>query len=199
MIKVQGKIPRDVGVAVSGGIDSMVILNFLRRNHNVTAYNFDHGTKFGGKAADFVISYCKQANIPYKLGHIKNYRPKGVSKEEHWRNERYAWLTEQDQTIVLGHHLDDCLESYVFNMCNGKDYTIPYRHANCIRPFRLNKKDTLAEWALNNLIIWIEDPSNNDYSFRRNHIRCSVLPSVLKVNPGFYKIIAKRLAAEEVE
>ena len=125
--------------------------------------------------------------------------PAGVSPEEHWRNERYNWLTAQDQTIVLAHHLDDCVESWVFNMCNGKDYTIPYRHANCIRPFRLTPKIELEKWINQHEVKWANDPSNSDTAFKRNYIRNAVLPMVMNVNPGLPKVIAKRIAAETVE
>ena len=199
MIKVQGKIPRDVGVAVSGGIDSMAAVDFLRRNHNVTVYNFDHGTPFGESITDYIVRYCREHNLPYKIGALTEKRPRYASKEEHWRNERYKWLTAQDQTIVLGHHLDDCVESYVFNMCNGKDYTIPYRHANCIRPFRLTPKKEFCNWTVINSVKWSSDPSNFDKSFKRNYIRFEVVPKILEVNPGLPKVIAKRLKAETIE
>lgn len=199
MIKVQGKIPREVGVAVSGGIDSMVILDFLRRNHNVTVYNFDHGTKFGEQARELVIKYCDKHNIPYHLGKSSEVTPKGLSREEHWRNERYNWLKSFDQTIVVAHHLKDCLESYLFNMCNGKDYLIPYRHANCIRPFRLTDKDEIRMYAVNKKIPFLNDPCEFDDRLKRNFIRKELVPIVYEVNPGIYKVLSKRIAAEKVE
>ena len=200
MIKVQGKIPREVGVAVSGGVDSMVILNFLKKNHNVTAYHFNHGTKNADLFERFVRAFCYKIDIPLKVGDIKKPRAKGQSLEEYWREERYAWLRKQDQTIVLGHHLDDCVETYLFNMCHGKDYTIPYRHHNCIRPFRLNKKSQIVERLKNHKeIIWVEDPSNIDHKFKRNYIRCNLLPEALAINPGLYKVIAKRIKDEIIE
>ncbi len=200
MIKVQGKIPRNVGVAISGGVDSMVILDFLKRNHNVTAYHFNHGTKNADLFERFVRAACIKMEIPLKVGDIKNPKRKGQSLEEYWREERYSWLCKQDQTIVLGHHLDDCVESYLFNMCNGKDYTIPYRHHNCIRPFRLNRKSHIVERMKNHPdILWVEDPSNIDDKFKRNYIRWNLLPEALVVNPGLYKVIAKRIKDESVE
>ena len=200
MIKVQGKIPREVGVAVSGGADSMCILDFLRKNHNVTAYHFNHGTKNADLFERFVRASCLKMEIPIKVGDIKNSRAKGQSLEEYWREERYSWLREQGQTIVLGHHLDDCVESYLFNMCNGKDYTIPYRHYNCIRPFRLNRKLNIANWLKDHKdILWVEDPSNIDERFKRNYVRWNLVPTALEVNPGLYKVIAKRIKSETVE
>lgn len=199
MIKVQGKIPRDVGVAVSGGADSMSIMDFLRKNHNVTVYHFNHATKNADLFERFVREVCNKFDIPVVVGDIKNSKPKGKSWEEYWRDERYAWFAEQDQTIVLGHHLDDCVETYLFNMCNGKDYTIPYRHNNCIRPFRLTPKSELVKWVLNHGVVWYHDPSNFDKSFKRNYIRFDVLPKILEVNPGLPKVISKRIKAENVE
>jgi tRNA(Ile)-lysidine synthase len=200
VIKVQGKIPREVGVAVSGGADSMCILDFLRKNHNVTAYHFNHGTKNADLFERFVRASCLKMEIPIKVGDIKNSRAKGQSLEEYWREERYSWLREQGQTIVLGHHLDDCVESYLFNMCNGKDYTIPYRHYNCIRPFRLNRKLNIANWLKDHKdILWVEDPSNIDERFKRNYVRWNLVPTALEVNPGLYKVIAKRIKSETVE
>ncbi len=104
VIKIQGKIPRDVGVAVSGGVDSMVIMDFLRKNHNITVYHFNHGSKHSDLFELFVRKYCNHVNIPVKVGDIKTPKRKGQSLEEYWREERYNWLREQDQTIVLAHH-----------------------------------------------------------------------------------------------
>lgn len=193
MIKVQGKIPRSVGVAVSGGVDSMAALNFLMRNHDVTVYNFDHSTEYGATAHNYLLDYCNFHKIPFVSCYLEKDKPKGLSWEEFWRIERYEWLTSFEQTIVLAHHLDDCVESYVFNMTHGKDYTIPYRHSNCIRPFRLNKKAEFLDWAVRNAVYWMDDVSNTDTKYARNQIRKNVIPELLKVNPGLYKVVARKL------
>jgi tRNA(Ile)-lysidine synthase len=198
MINIQGDIPRSVGVAVSGGVDSMAVLDFLSRNHNIIAYYFDHGTDYGSKALDIVIDYCDGMNIPLQRGHLVNQRPPHMSMEEFWREERYAWFKTFDQTIVLCHHLDDCVETYVFNMCHGKMAHMPYRHANTIRPFRLNRKAELIKWAKKNDVPWLDDPSNDDNRYARNHIRNNLMPMVLKVNPGLHKVIKKKLSEQDV-
>ena len=199
VIKIQGKIPRKVGVAVSGGVDSMCILDFLCKNHDVTVYHFNHGSKTADLFERFVRVVCNKLQVPIKVSDIKNPRAKGQSLEEYWREERYSWLREQDETIVLGHHLDDCVESYVFNMCNGKDYTIPYRHNNCIRPFRLNRKTQFHNYAVNNQVVWIEDSSNVNTDYKRNYIRYEVMPKILEVNQGLHKVIAKRIKEELID
>jgi tRNA(Ile)-lysidine synthase len=196
MIKVQGKIPREAGVAVSGGVDSMVALDFLSRNHIVTVYCFDHGTTHSKLALEFVADYCNQNQLVLKTSKIESTKPNNTSWEEYWRDERYRWFKTFDQTIVLGHHLDDCIETYIFNMCHGSFRTIPYRHANCIRPFRLNGKDMLYDWAYKNKILVIDDPSNNDTIYKRNYIRKEVVPRIKEVNPGIDKVVRKMLIEE---
>lgn len=198
MIRIQGKIPREVGVAVSGGVDSMAVLDFLARNHKVTAYNFHHGTLYSDAALSVLEDYCDRKGIPLRKSRIQTEKPKQKSWEEHWRDERYSWLKGLEHTIVMAHHLDDCVETYAFNMCHGLMATIPYRHANVIRPFRLTSKDDMIDHCMRNGVPWLEDHSNKDTKYMRNHIRISVLPEMLKVNPGLHKVVKKMLMAEEI-
>jgi tRNA(Ile)-lysidine synthase len=199
MIKIQGKIPHDVGVAVSGGVDSMAILDFLSRKNTVTAYYFNHGTEYGNHVVNVIKEFCDSKNISLQIGHISSSRPKNKSAEEHWRDERYNWLRAQPREIVLGHHLDDCVETYLFNMCNGKNYTIPYRHANCIRPFRLSLKKDFVNWAIKHSIPFVDDPSNNDTKYNRNKIRHVLIPIVKSVNPGINKVLYKIIKEEIIQ
>jgi tRNA(Ile)-lysidine synthase len=198
MIKIQGKIPREIGVAVSGGVDSMAVLDFLSRRHVVTAYYFNHGTDYGNKVVDFIKEFCTSKSIILNIGYITSDRVKGKSAEEHWRDERYSWFKTFNQEIVLGHHLDDCVETYLFNMCNGKNYTIPYRHGNCIRPFRLTSKKDFVTWATNNSVPFMDDPSNNNTKYNRNKIRHELIPIVRSINPGIDKVVRKMLEQEKV-
>ena len=63
MIKLQGKLPRKISVAVSGGVDSMVALDFLKRNHVVNVLHYNHGTGHSDEAEAFVTRYCKDNGI----------------------------------------------------------------------------------------------------------------------------------------
>lgn len=199
MIKIQGTIPQQVGVAVSGGVDSMCALDFLRRRHAVTAYYFDHGTGYGMEAGKLVRGYCADHNVPLRYGVISQVeRPAGKSWEEHWRDERYAYLSAQPDEIVLAHHLDDAVETYVFNLCHGTPQTMPYRAGlahNCFRPFLLNRKAEFLNWAERHGVPWLEDPTNGSEKtdFNRARIRNRILPEILAVNPGLHKVVKKLL------
>ena len=199
MIKVQGKVPREVGVAVSGGVDSMAVLDFLRRKHEVTAYCFDHGTDYGKDALKLVAEYCKEYRIRIKSAKITQLEcPKGKSLEEHWRDERYTWFKTIDQTIVMAHHLDDCVENWAMTACHGAAPSpIPYRHANVIRPFRTNRKQIFVDWAVEHKVPWLEDASNQNLKFKRNMCRAHLIPAMLEINPGLHKVVKKVILDEE--
>ena len=201
MIKLQGKLPRKIYVACSGGVDSMVAVDFLSRKHDVFVLYFNHGTEHGHRAMQFVEKYCNEKDIPWLTNIPDDNREKTTreSQEEYWRNIRYDWLercTERD--IITGHHLDDCVETWVWSSMHGTGKIIPYsRNNRFFRPFRLNRKRDLELWASLNNVPHIEDDSNKDTCYTRNYIRHDMMSSVLKVNPGIHKTIAKKVREDE--
>jgi tRNA(Ile)-lysidine synthase len=66
-----------------------------------------------------------------------------------------------------------------------------------VRPFRKTRKRDLELWANLNNVPYITDPSNSDIGFNRNYIRHELMPHALKVNPGLFKMISKRVADDE--
>lgn len=192
MIKLISKLPRKLTVACSGGVDSMAVLNFLMRNHDVTVAFFHHGTSTSYEAEQFLRAYCQQHSLEFTVGHIDVMSaPPGVSQEEHWRNERYKFLHAIDDTVVTAHHLDDCVETYLFNCVHGKHHTIPFRNRNVIRPFLTTTKQELTSWCERKSVPWQEDSSNQDLKYMRNLIRHEIVPQALKVNPGLHTVVRK--------
>lgn len=198
MIKIQGKIPRDITVACSGGVDSMAIVDFLSRNHNVSILFVDHGTAASEEAHEAIFQFNQVIETPFEshFAEIDTEVPKGVSQEEHWRNERYKIFHAWPRPIITCHHLDDCVETWVWSSMHGQGKIIPYRNKNVIRPFRLTRKADLIRWAKNNDITWTEDKSNSDTKYTRNYIRHEMMPHVLRVNPGIHKTISKKVEAD---
>ena len=193
MIKLQGKLPREVYVACSGGVDSMAIVDFLKRNHQVNIYFFDHGTVDSKAAHSYVASYATKHNLPFLYGTTNKFKHEKQSWEEYWRVERYKFLHSINAPVITGHHLDDCVETWVWSSMHGTGKIIPYAYKNVIRPFRLNKKRELELWADINGVNYIEDESNQDTDYTRNYIRHKMMPNVLKVNPGIHKTVAKKV------
>lgn len=193
MIKLLGKLPRKITVALSGGVDSMALLDFLHRNHQVDAAFFNHGTENSDRAQEFVVKFCTEKNIKLHLGKIYTvHRGREQSPEEHWREERYNFLG-QFETVVTAHHLDDVAETWVWSSLHGTSSLMPYRRGNVFRPFLLNRKYDLEDWARRKNVRWIEDASNNDIAYTRNYIRHQLMPGVLRVNPGIHTMLRKKL------
>ena len=201
MLKIQGTIPRKVGVAVSGGVDSMVALDFLRRKHDVHVYHYNHGTEHGAKAMALVVDYCQKHNLPFTIDFLQKEKPKSKSWEEFWRDERYAFFKAQDTEIAMAHHLDDCVEEWAFTACHGdRPRVINYRHANVFRPFRLNRKQEFLDWAMRHSVPYINDPTNDDPNtkFGRVLVRLFLVPNMLRVNPGLHKVVKKVMLDEQI-
>ena len=68
MIHITGKIPKQVAIAVSGGIDSMAVLDFLRRSRDVVVLHYNHGTPYAPKAEALVRAYCMQHKLTVVIG-----------------------------------------------------------------------------------------------------------------------------------
>lgn len=209
MIKIQGKLHRNIYVGASGGVDSMAIVDFLSRQHNVTLLFFDHGTETSREAKEFLTQFVQERNSVFHdnpkatkmdliIGEIQRQKTKRESQEEYWRNQRYEFFHSfEDKQIITCHHLDDCVETWIFSSMNGEGKIIPYSNRNVIRPFRLNRKVEFVNWCRRKNVPWIEDESNTDIKYMRNFIRHELMPKALVINPGIHKVIAKKIEADE--
>lgn len=195
MLRFVGELPRKCYVACSGGPDSMAILDFLTKHgkRDVEVLYYHHGTEFGDVGLKTVKQFCNGRGLVLHIG--VNDDPKENPNEAYWRDLRYNFFSEfTDRLIVLGHNLDDQVESWIFYSLRGNPKLIPYKkEPNLIRPFILTKKEDLENWCDRKEVPYVIDPSNLDYSFTRSYIRNVLVPNALKVNPGLYKTIFKKL------
>lgn len=199
MIHVQGKIPRTVFVAFSGGVDSVAVVSFLQRNHNVCLAYVNHGDEIAKAEQEFVEQFAEANNLPLYTKRANTEKPSDTSWEEHWRNERYRFFHKDiTGTVITCHHLDDCVETWLWNMCNGRDQTIPYNNRNVIRPFRTTRKFEFIDWCQRKQLDWYQDPTNANPQFAvRNYIRHVMMPAALHVNPGIHTTIRNKLLQEK--
>lgn len=191
LINFIGK-PSEIDViACSGGEDSMVLRNFLKRGgHKPKLLFFHHNTETSEEAYSFLKKECKEQIIFYQL---ENNKPDVESWEEYWHLQRHKIIKTDfmSSVVCMGHHLNDAMESYVYYMMNGKQWTIPYQNGNIVRPMLTTPKKNIREWAERYGVKFIEDKSNADCKYKRNHIRHNVLPVLLTVNAGFDTIVKK--------
>ena len=195
MIRIINKIPPSVVIACSGGVDSMVVAHFLRQSHRrVQLAYFNHDTTHSKHAQEFVENYASDNNMDLFIGKIKGSKGKR-SIEEFWRDERYDFFNRiQTDFLITCHHLDDVVETWVMSALHGRCKLIPYqRGTNIYRPFLMTTKKTIKEYAKNKNVSWIEDPTNDRTEYVRNHVRNTLMPGILKVNPGIRTTIRKKL------
>lgn len=195
MFRLQGKLPEQIYVACSGGVDSMAAVDFLRNNHIVTLLYLNHGDDDGYAAEEFLKEYFSGTKkLPIHFGYVSRGKNKEESQEEYWRNERYSFFDYFiNAPIITTHHLDDCVETWIWSSLHGEGKIIPYSRGNVIRPFRLNRKAQFGNWCRAKQVPWYEETTNSDPRFMRNFIRQEIMPKALVVNPGLHKVVAKKV------
>lgn len=192
MIKLLCTVPRKVTIAFSGGVDSVAAVDFLKRNHNVECAFFHHHTENSERAYQFVQYFCDDVDIKLHVGYLTSVKPAKKSLEEHWRDERYKFLRKFD-TVVTAHHLNDCVETYLWSAMHGEPKVIPSTRNNVIRPFLLTSKSELISWCERKGLNWCEDTSNDDDKYMRNYIRKHLVPHAYHVNPGIEKVVKRMI------
>jgi tRNA(Ile)-lysidine synthetase-like protein len=194
MIRILGNIPKgEFGLACSGGVDSMAVANFLLNGGwEPNILYFNHNTEHGQLAEEFVTNYCKTHNLKLHVDRT-DLTPKS-NKEKIWSDLRYEFFSKFDFPVITCHHLDDCVETYLFSCLRGFQSVIPYSKGNVIRPFLLNEKSVFYDWCLHKSVPFIEDESNLNVNFSRNRIRHNIVPEALTVNPGLKTVVKKMIS-----
>lgn len=201
MITLLEKLPRKVHVAVSGGVDSMAALDFVRRGkRDVHVLHFDHGTEHGREARNFVEKYCADVGLSLTVSALSRERDAGESLEEFWRNERIRFFQEHcNAPVVTAHHLDDAVEWWIFTSLHGNPRLMGSRNldTNVVRPFLATPKEELIVWCKKKGVPYIQDPSNESRIYARNKIRHDIMPHALSINPGLRTTVRNMLTKEK--
>lgn len=195
MLRLLHKIPDKSYIACSGGVDSMVVCNFLLASKkNFSIVHVHHGTKHADVAYNFVKKFAKNHNVPMITKKIRPYEQISSKKscEEYWRDERYKLFHSLDSKVITAHHLDDAVEWWVFSSLHGQSKLIPSENKNILRPFLITEKSKIIDWANRKNVKHVNDPSNKEVKYSRNLIRHNIIPEVLHVNPGIRKVIKKK-------
>ncbi|WP_294956721.1 tRNA lysidine(34) synthetase TilS [uncultured Flavobacterium sp.] len=193
-------------LAVSGGLDSMVLLHLLSQlpyEIAVLHCNFQlRGVESFGDQ-EFIQDYCSQNNIPIFTTHFdteafaKDYK---LSTQVAARELRYSWfyeLLEEENFdyILTAHHADDNLETFIINLTRGTGLEgltgIPEQNDKIIRPLLPFSREEILKYAEENKIEWREDSSNASTKYLRNKIRHNLVPVLKEINPNFLDAFQK--------
>ena len=198
-----------VVVAVSGGPDSMCLLDTLNKlkdelNFSICVAHVNHGIR---KESDdekvYVENYCKKYSIPFhylKVDVPKLSKENKMSEETYGRKVRYDFfeqvrIEENASAIAVAHNLNDNVETVLLNELRGcglKGLTgMDFRFGYIIRPLlNIEKKDIVLynnELELNPCI----DKTNSEEIYLRNKIRLSLIPYLQELNPNFVENISR--------
>lgn len=189
-------------VGVSGGVDSMVMLNALHNiytNVAVAHCNFSLRPIEADNETKLVESYC--AKLGVKLHHIK-FDTKAVGSKNKkstqivCRELRYDFFETLCQEygyakIAIAHNLDDCIETQMINSLRGaalKGFaSIRPQNGKVIRPLMSCSRDEIENYAQLNNVPYLNDSSNREDKYLRNKLRHHVVPKLREMGEGYYK------------
>jgi tRNA(Ile)-lysidine synthase len=175
-------------LAVSGGVDSMALLDMLRQRQaddqawKLTVAHLDHGIR-PDSAEDrrLVQSVARRHGLPFVYHEAR--LGAGASEAEA-RQARYGFLRSVQQAadagaIITAHHQDDALETAIINMLRGSGRkglsALGNRH-DLLRPLLHVPKRELAAYAKDQGLVWHEDSTNENEAYLRNYVRRQLLP-----------------------
>lgn len=183
---------KEVYLAFSGGVDSVVLLHTLiRRKYKVTLLTIDHGNEFAKQEVEFCKKVAQQYGIDYKLFNIPEF-DKTTSLEAFWSKHRNNIFQRMDRQVCTGHHLDDNIETLVMTMCTGTPKLINLKNKNIIRPMIQVPKSTIIEYAAKYKLDFIEDVTNLDINYNlRNKVRGKLVPVLKECFPGIGTVVKK--------
>lgn len=205
---------RRVTLALSGGVDSVVLLDILAQLRvsspfHLAALYVNHGISPNAVAwGHFCAGLCEGLGVDFADIAVKLERGSGDSLEALAREARYRVFAGQPSDfMVLAHHLDDQAETVILQLLRGAGpkglSAMPERRSAAVgaaflRPLLGVARDDIVAYALARGLQWIEDESNQDTRFDRNYLRRDVLPLVARRFPSYRLALsrASRHAAE---
>ena len=201
------KKTKSMTVALSGGVDSVVLLHLLhslQKKHHFTlnATHVHHGlSQHADKWAKFCEKLCRDLSVPLDVHYIKLPQKKSLGIEGDARKLRYEKLLQsKSDLIVLAHHADDQAETFLLQLIRGAGVKGLSSMAHfddtrkLWRPLLNTSRSDIENYAKQHKLKWIEDESNQNIDFDRNFIRSKVLPILKNRFNHIIKVISRSTA-----
>ena len=207
-------------VACSGGVDSVVLASLLHKMHQhveILHCNFNLRGEESKRDEDFVRLLAQSMGLPC---HVHSFdtqaaiKTMGKGVQEVARILRYEWFDtviearqKQHKHVYLltAHHADDQAETIAMNFFRGTGmagmHGMQMKAGNLIRPLLFAKRAEILDFAESNDIAWVDDSSNVEDNYTRNHFRHHVMPQVEKIYPAVTQNLldnAKRFSEMEI-
>lgn len=203
-------------VALSGGVDSMVLLRLAgmyakEKQLECMAVHVNHGLSL--HANDWEVScasYCKELDIPLYIERVNLKVSPQESLEEVARKARYHALEKHmraNSLLLTGQHQDDQVETFFLALKRGSGPAglssmpsiIPLKTGYKCRPLLFTSRQHITEYAQQHQLTWVEDESNQDTRFDRNFLRHEITPVLSQRWSSFASAVSRsaQLCAEQ--
>ena len=206
------KPTKRIGIALSGGLDSVVLLDAVCKAYphdTLIALHIHHGLQ---KQADQWFVFCERLAKHYKIGfdfRLLHLQDQTGNVEARARSARYEALLDLCEAhdldhLLLAHHQNDQAETVLLQLLRGagpaglsamgpqKELCSPTgKRITLWRPLLEQTREELEAYARRRRLQWVEDPSNQDTIYRRNALRKKILPALCKIQPGAIANLAR--------
>ena len=195
--------------AVSGGADSVALLDFLcgiREEYKlkIDVCHVNHGLRGRDSEDDakFVEALAKKygCGFFYKFADVETIAAQeGISLEECGRRVRYGHFKDvaNGDKIATAHTLSDSIETLLFNLVRGTGIKgicgIPPARENIIRPLVFTPREDIEAYIAEKGLEYRQDATNFNTDFTRNKIRLEVLPKLFEINPALNQVMAQNI------
>lgn len=199
----------NITVALSGGADSVALLNVLyslkdKLGINLSAAHFNHMIR--GEEADrdeeFARKCCERLGIPFycERGDVPKYAAeKRIGTEEAARELRYDFLRRVNTgATATAHTASDNLETVIFKLARGASLKgmcgIPVKRDIFIRPLIFCTRSDIERYCDENGLEYVTDSTNLSDDYTRNRIRHKIIPVLKEINPSAERAAARLTA-----
>lgn len=195
-------------LAISGGPDSVFLLHQLLLSPlklKIILAHLNHNLRGSASQADqkFVEKLARQHELKLEISQTHLLAKKG-NLEENARRARYAFfqkilIKHQADWILTAHHLNDQVETILFNLSRGvlgngiNGIQNVNNEQKILRPLLNLPKTEILKWLKQKKISYRLDSSNRDQKFSRNRLRLKVIPELEKINPNFLQTFQESL------
>jgi tRNA(Ile)-lysidine synthase len=170
--------------AVSGGVDSAVLLDLLAsqgNNYSLVVAHYDHGIRPDSKKdRQFVEKLAEKYGLEFYFaeGSLGHEASEALAREKRYQFLRKVKKDTASNAIITAHHRDDLIETAAINIIRGtgrKGLESLKSTPQIKRPLLDLTKDELLDYAARHKLRWHEDATNKDEKYLRNYVRHSVV------------------------
>ena len=206
---MQESAPPKLLLALSGGLDSCVLLHLLaevKRSlpFELHALHVHHGLSANADAwAVFCARQCEVLNVPLQVEHVNVDKSSKLGIEAAARQLRYQALFDYQfnktpvDFVITAHHQDDQAETLLLQLLRGagvkglSGMAALDKTRGLMRPLLAVSRQTLCDYAVQHHIAWCDDESNDNTQYERNFVRHEVMPMLASRFPSVKSVVAR--------